>query len=230
MREQTLTLILFLAINLLKAQNPLVKQWDKRFGGKNHDWFRAFQQTTDDGYILGGTSISGMNGDKTQSLWDTCNCTKKGDYWIVKIDSLGNKQWDKDFGGTYYENFYSLHQTADGGYILGGYSESGISGDKTQPVLGYDDYWIIKIDSLGNKQWDKTFGGTCSERLYALQQTTDRGYIMGGYSCSSTFGGYDYWVVKTDSLGNWQWDNNFGGSAMEKLLSLQQTFDGGYIL
>jgi len=81
------------------------------------------------------------------------------------------KQWDKRFGGTSIDEFYSFQQTKDGGYILGGYSSSGISSDKTQNTKGGNDYWIVKIDALGNKQWDKDFGGTGDDELYSLQQT-----------------------------------------------------------
>src|SRR4051812_22708364 len=117
----------------------------------------------------------------------------------------------------------SLQQTADGGYILGGWSASGIGGDKTQPLWGWQDYWIIKIDSSGTMQWDKRFGGTDIDRLYSLHETADGGYILGGYSRSDisgdktqdTIGGIDYWIVKTDSLGNKQWDKDFGGTSDE---------------
>jgi hypothetical protein len=94
------------------------------------------------------------------------------------------KQWDYRFGGTGNDDLYSLQQTSDGGYILGGRSYSGISGDKTQPSWGGWDYWIVKIDSFGVKQWDKRFGGTGDDELFSLQQTTDGGYILGGSSLS----------------------------------------------
>ncbi|MBK8415951.1 MAG: hypothetical protein IPL22_16475 [Bacteroidetes bacterium] len=73
---------------------------------------------------------------------------------------------DKDYGGTDFDYLYSLQQTTDGGYILGGYSSSGIGGDKTHASWGAEDYWIVKIDSLGNKLWDKVFGGTNSDLLF----------------------------------------------------------------
>ncbi len=214
------------------CQNPLVKQWDKRFGGTSDDKLYSLQQTADGGYILGGASHSGISGNKTQATWGL------DDYWIVKINSLGTKQWDKDFGGTSQDLLYSLQQTSDGGYILGGKSFSGMSGDKTQPKWGLNDYWIVKIDSLGNKQWDKDFGGVNDDHLYSLQQTADGGYILGGYSQSgisgdktqTTWGSWDYWIVKTDSLGNKQWDKDFGGTDYDYLYSIQQTADGGYIL
>ncbi|HRC32318.1 MAG TPA: hypothetical protein PK736_02625 [Bacteroidia bacterium] len=224
-------LITFYTTNF-HAQNPLVKQWDKRFGGTDFDLLSSLQQTSDGGYILGGISLSGIGGDKTQPSWGSY------DYWIVKIDSLGNKQWDKRYGGTDSDLLTSFQQTSDGGYILGGRSESGISGDKTQPSWGNDDYWIVKIDSLGTKQWDKRFGGTSYELFYSLQQTTDGGYILGGLSWSGisgdktqpSWGSYDFWIVKISSLGNKQWDKRFGGASDDILYSLQQTTDGGYIL
>ncbi len=197
---------------------------------------KSFQQTADGGYIIGGYSFSDISGDKTQPSWG------HADYWIVKIDSLGNKQWDKRFGGIESDVLYSLQQTSGGGYILGGASRSEIGGDKTQPSWGGgsdDDYWIVKIDSLGNKQWDKRFGGTYYDALYSLQQTVDGGYILGGRSVSDSSGdktedswGFleDYWVVKTDALGNKQWDKRFGGIGTEQLTELKQTHDKGYIL
>ncbi len=217
---------------IVKTDSLGNKEWDKDFGGTNGDVLYSLQQTADGGYILGGSSLSGIGGDKTQSTWGGY------DYWIIKTDSLGNKEWDKDFGGTDYDFLYSLQQTADGGYILGGVSNSGIGGDKTQDTIGSLDYWVIKTDSLGNKEWDKDFGGTDTDWFYSLRQTADGGYILGGYSYSciggdktqATWGVDDFWIVKTDSLGNKEWDKDFGGTNDDVLRSLQQTADGGYIL
>src|SRR6187397_1424386 len=86
------------------------------------------------------------------------------------------KLWDADFGGNDDEHFAALQQTKDGGYITGGYSSSGISGDKTQNTRGSDDYWILKTDSNGVKQWDKRYGGISVDQLTCLQQTKDGGY------------------------------------------------------
>ncbi|HKR04106.1 MAG TPA: T9SS type A sorting domain-containing protein [Bacteroidia bacterium] len=236
MKKINPTLILVLFMNFLFAQNPLVKQWDKGFGGLKDDELFSCQQTSDGGYILGGRSSSGIGGDKTQAAWDPSG--QSYDYWIVKTDLLGNKLWDKTFGGTNNDWLYFLQQTTDGGYILGGTSKSGISGDKTQALWGLWDYWIIKTDSLGNKQWDKDFGGTNDDYFFSLQQTSDGGYIIGGYSGSgisgdktqNSWGWWDYWIIKTDSLGNKQWDKDFGGTYADYFHSLHQTTDGGYIL
>jgi len=217
---------------IVKTDASGVKQWDASFGGNSDDYFQSLDQTTDGGYILGGYSYSGISGDKTQA-------SQGGfDIWIVKTDANGIKQWDARYGGSDYDNLASIRQTTDGGYILGGFSESGISGDKTQTSQGGFDYWIVKTDGNGVKQWDARFGGSSNDGLYFLQQTTDDGYILGGQSDSGISGdktqtsqGYeDYWIVKTDANGMKQWDARFGGSNQDLLFSLQQTTDGGYIL
>src|SRR5690606_27864271 len=116
-------------------------------------------------------------------------------------------------------------------------SSSEISIDKSQTSESYD-YWVIKLDACGNKVWDKTLGGSGEEAINSLQQTSDGGYILGGYSqcgigrdkSQPSRGGWDYWMVKLDASGNKLWDRTFGGSGYDRLFSLQQTSDGGYIL
>lgn len=232
--------ILLIACDI-NSQIPLVKKWDKRFGGTDVESLWDFQKTSDGGYILGGDSRSDIGGDITQSNWDTSLGT--ADYWIIKLDSFGNKEWDRRFGGLNEEYFTSLINTKDGGYLLGGSSNSGISGDKTQ--LNWDtsnfntDFWIVKIDSIGTKKWDKRFGGLKSEFLQSLIETSDNGYLLGGYCFSENNGdksepswssNSDYWIVKIDSLGVKQWDRRFGGYGSDHLFDLKQTKNGGYIL
>ncbi|MFN7708505.1 MAG: hypothetical protein ACK5QE_07580, partial [Sphingobacteriia bacterium] len=128
------------------------------------------------------------------------------DYWIVKLDANGNKKWDKTLGGSRWDELNSLQQTSDGGYILGGWSlsDADIAGRKSEDSRGDRDYWVVKLDANGNKQWDRTLGGSGIDRLNALQQTADSGYILGGWSASAASfeksensrGGTDYWVVK----------------------------------
>ena len=185
----------------MKTDANGVKQWDAAFGGDNDDWLTDLHQTTDGGYILGGWSWSQASGDKTQ------NTQGDNDYWIVKTDANGVKQWDADFGGNSNDYLNPVLQTTDGGYILGGYSSSGISGDKTQASIGGTDYWMVKTDANGKKQWDVQFGGTDFDFLNALDQTKDGGYVLGGYSASGMGGDKsqasqglnDYWIVKTDA-------------------------------
>jgi len=103
---------------------------------------------------LGGWSWSGNSGDKSQRTRGA------NDYWIIKIDGNGVRQWDAAFGGSSNDYLNPIEQTADGGYILGGYSSSPISGDKTQDTKGGTDYWMVKTDSKGVKQGDADFGGS----------------------------------------------------------------------
>jgi protein involved in ribonucleotide reduction len=194
------------------------------------------QPTSDGGYILGGTSDSGVSGNKTTPNFGGA------DYWLVKVDGSGNKQWEQVFGGSGNEQIYSVQPTSDGGYILGGYSTSGVSGNKTTPGLGGSDYWLVKVDGSGNKQWEKVFGGSGDDVIQSVQPTSDGGYLLGGSSTSGVSGNKttpslssleefgDYWLVKVDGSGNKQWEQVFGGSGDDVLYSVQPTSDGGYIL
>ena len=231
-------LLLLLFAFAVPAQNPLVKQWDKTYGGTLREDLNCLLQTADDGFILAGNSYSEISGDKTEDLRGA------DDFWLVKTNANGLKQWDKRFGGESQDELLSMQQTRDGGYILGGFSTSDSSGDKSQnawPHLGYPtyDYWLVKIDSEGNKQWDKTLGGTGGDFLRCLQQTFDGGYILGGNSTSDSSGDKtqsfrggagDYWIIKVDSLGDKQWDKRYGASRDEEFRALLQTPDGGFLL
>jgi len=207
-------------------------QWQNTIGGNDIDHLYSIQQTSDSGYILGGWSVSNISGDKTE------NCFGSHDFWIVKTDSSGNVQWQNTIGGLGGDDLRSIQQTSDGGYILGGTSDSDISGDKTENSNGSYDYWIIKTDSYGAIQWQNTIGGDGPDFLYKVSQTTDGGFILAGNSSSnisgdkteSTKGGYDYWIVKTDATGNIQWQNDIGGGGDELLYCIQQTIDGGFVL
>lgn len=207
-------------------------QWQNNIGGSNYDYLYSIQQTTDGGYVLGGSSNSGISGDKTESTRGNF------DIWVVKLNAAGNVLWQNDIGGSNEDYLFSIQQTTDDGYILGGHSISGISGDKTEACQGLEDYWVLKLDAAGNIQWQNTIGGNNSDLLNSIQQTTDGGYVLGGYSSSSISGdkteplqgSADLWVVKLDATGNIQWQNDIGGSSTDRLISIQQTTDGGYIL
>jgi len=167
-------------------------------------WIKQFNGTTPaNSYDAGGITLSGISGNKTDSL--------RGfeDYWIVKIDSSGNKQWDKDFGGnTDDDQFGSISQTLDSGYLLSGTSYSPISGDKTENNLGVEQSWIIKTDAEGNKLWDKTIFTTGHDELSFSLQTIDECYAIavttpagiGGYKTETNQNPnnsyYDYWIIK----------------------------------
>jgi hypothetical protein len=213
-----------------QAQSPV--QWERSFGGADTDFGSVAATTRDGGYILGGYSYSEISGVKESAHYGG------GDFWIVKLNSSGARQWDASFGGENYEGIHALQQTADGGYILGGVSFSGLSGNKSAVQHGEGDFWIVKVDSSGAKEWDRALGGSSHDVLRALQQTTDGGYIVGGVSASPVsgnktsvnYGATDYWVVKFDAAGDKQWERSFGGSEADELQTVRQTRDGGYIL
>jgi hypothetical protein len=187
--------------------------------------------TSDGGFIIGGTSDSPIGADKTQA-------SRGGtDYWILKLDSTGNIQWDKTFGGSGDEDLHSIIQTSDGGYLIGGDSRSPISGDKTENKYGINDYWIVKTDASGIKLWDKVYGGLDYERYMTSLETADHGFLHAGQSSSGvggtktdvSMGGIDYWLVKTDSVGTPQWDNAYGGNGDDNLNAMELTRTDGII-
>jgi hypothetical protein len=190
------------------AGAPPATEWDKTFGGTGADRAFSVQQTVDAGYIMaGGTTSNGAGGE---------------DAWLIKTDSSGNKTWDKTFGDTGDDLALSVQQTADGGYVLAGWTES--------YGAGAYDAWLIKTDSSGNKTWDKTFGGTSWEYISSVRQTADGGYVLSGETASFGAGGRDAWLIKTDPSGIKTWDRTFGGTSWDYASSVRQTSDGGYVL
>ncbi len=161
---------------------PPRQQWDKTLGGSAYDELHAVLVTPDGGYLLAGTSVSPASGDKRE------NGPGGGDYWVVKLDRNGTKQWDKTFGGLGSDMLTGLAPAADGGYLLAGTSASPAGVDKREDSRGGNDYWVVKIDSGGAKVWDKTFGGTNADDLIDLVATPDGGYLLGGTSTSGKGG------------------------------------------
>jgi hypothetical protein len=230
-----ITAFLLFAPSKVQSQSPNII-WQNSIGGLVEDDLFTLLQTRNGSFILGGESWSGISGDKTESNF------LYNDFWNVKVDSTGNIVWQNTIGGMGNDNFRAIDTTTDGGFIIGGYSNSEISGDKTETHLGVDDfsgdYWVLKLDSIGNVVWQNTIGGNSVDELFAIKQTLDGGYILGGESLSdSSFdksennkGFSDCWVVKLDSLGNIEWENSFGGTGTEHLFSLDISIDGGYII
>lgn len=221
-------------------------QWQKTFGGEDHDRISCIRPTPDGGYLVGGTSeatflaIAGTNisgGDKTDTVrgW--------ADYWILKLSSTGAIQWQKTIGGAGEDRLVSMDLTTDGGYILGGYSNSGISGEKTDTCRGTFDYWILKLSSTGAIQWQKTIGGNGADLLSGIRQTPDGNYLLSGASASGSSGekagnGYggttDFWLLKLDPTGQIIWQKTLGGTSSSlELLEMPADLlptDQGYIV
>ncbi len=258
---------------LVKTDSSGNKQWDKTFGATESDIARSVQETSDGGYILAGCTRSygagsydawlvriNSNGDILWHAalggtgWDVVESVQQtfdggfiltgytGSYgdvfydaWLVKVDCNGCVQWNTTFGGFGRDVAESVSQTSDGGYIIAGSTQpqgSYLFAAGFMNPLGVDfaDVWLVKTDSNGNKQWDKTFGGDDWDTAESVQQTSDGGFILAGYTKSYGDGDSDFWLIKTYSNGIKQWDKTFGETDGDYAYSVQQTSDGGYIL
>ncbi len=247
-------------VYLIKTDASGDTLWTKTFGGVTLDWAESVHQTTDGGFIVTGVTDSYGAGNR--------------DVYLIRTDAGGNALWTKTIGGTSDDEGYSVQQTADGGYIVVGSTDSYGAGDSDVYLIktnssgdtlwtktiggvnteagsfvqqttdggyiltgstrscgaGNDDVYLIKTNSSGDTQWTKTIGGADSDHGYYVQQTTDGGYIIAGYTESCGAGNSDVYLIKTDSSGNTLWTKTVGGSGNDQGESVQQTIDGGYIL
>lgn len=216
--------------------------WQKTLGGYAMEKLLSITQTKDGGYILGGTSSSNRTTINEKQAVDLNQKTEDGkgnlDYWVVKLKSSGDVEWQKTIGGIYVDELKSIHQTSDGGYILGGYSNSPESGNKTEPNFGLSDYWVVKLDKDGEIIWQRTYGGDKDDKLFSLIKTKDGGFILGGSSNSgathtkskSNKKGTDYWVVKLDENGGIEWQETYDYGMNDMLTSIIQTEDESYLI
>ncbi len=179
------------------------KQWDKDFGGTSVENFVSLAAVSSNKYLVGGTSFSGVSGNKT--------LPNKGgtDFWVILLDSIGNKLWENVIGGVNGADYlYYIYPMSDNGYLLSGYSYSSISGDKTENNLGNSQAWIVKLDSTGAKQWDKTIFTTANDGAAVVAFPDDGCYVIA-VSTLAGIGGYktqanwdtteqtkDYWIMK----------------------------------
>jgi hypothetical protein len=184
--------------------------FERTYGGVGHDFGTSVQQTSDGGYIIGSTTNSFSGGFKSQ------------DIYLIKTDSLGDTLWTRTYGGTYSDYCFSVQQTQDGGYVLTGWINSYDTGG--------GDVFLLKTDSLGNTHWLRSFGGALEDVGYSVDQTSDGGFIIAGWTFSFGAGGSDVYLIKTDSLGNTLWTKIFGGILSDAGRSVQETSDGGFII
>lgn len=218
-------------IYILKLSAEGDKQWDAMYGGYGEDYARSVVQTTDGGYILAGTTGS-YNINPTYNNGDGWK-----DYYVIKLNSGGMKEWDATFGGWDIEYARCIIETKDGGYILTGSTRSQLNTTYGSHQGNFDIY-TIKLNRNGTKAWDSLIGGNYKEHAYSITQTADLGYIIAAKSQSRSispvhghhYGGYDMYLVKLSQSGTKEWDALYGGSYDDVAYSIVQTDDSGYIV
>ena len=216
---------------VVKISNEGTILWSKTYGGTGDDRGQKIIKTNDGGYALVGYSRSN-DGDVS---------TNEGlqDYWIVKINALGEIQWEKSFGFPGLDRAFSIIQTEDNGYFITGFLDvtaSNGEGNDDFQKHGVGEFWGIKLNAAGDKEWRRYFGGTDNDRSYDAIQTEDNGFLMIGSSESNDFditnsnGSYDFWVVKVNAEGTKVWEKSYGGSEIDVGYAIATTGNGRYII
>jgi uncharacterized repeat protein (TIGR01451 family) len=211
---------------ILKIDNNGNIIWENTFGGSDNDIPYSAKETQDGGFIIAGESSSN-DGSLTTNNGNS-------DFWVIKIDSQGSLLWQKNYGGSNDDRASSLSVTTDGSIIVGGTTNSW-DGDIVGNH-GNNDYWVIKLNNLGDLIWQKPYGGTSTDELKELITTTEGNIVLTGYTSSNNGdvsgnnGESDVWVLKVDINGNIIWQSCYGGNSQEIALSLVETIDNNLIL
>jgi hypothetical protein len=195
-------------VYLIKTDGHGDTLWTRAYGGTNEDYANSVQQTTDGGYVVAGSTQSFGAGD--------------GDVYLVKTDAHGDTIWTRTYGGLSSDVGYSVRQTSDGGYIIAGLTSSFGAGN--------NDVYLIKINAQGDTLWTRTYGGTDDDEGHSVEQTTDGGYIVAGFTGLYGPSGGDVYLIRTNSSGDTLWTRTYGGSCEDAGNSVQQTADGGYVI
>jgi hypothetical protein len=214
---------------------------DYTYGGSSQEECAGIVLTSDNGFLVGGSTGSSVSGEVTIAPRSTGNMYAPIDYWLFKIDAQGNKVWEKRYGGDGDDRLVKVLPAAHGGYLLCGWSNSTISGDMTATPKGTQNYWVVRIDALGNKRWDKRYGSATSEQLSTALATPDGGFVLTGITGGPVKtpsgdrsqlikGDADIWTIKLDSLGNKQWDSTLGSLEGDYVYGVANTPSGGIAL
>lgn len=218
------------------------EEWQCTLGGPGQDLVKAVVQTKDGGYIIGGSSASPISLKVRKG--DTDPYGKRHDnlggldFWIIKLDSKGKVAWQRTLGGQYTDILESIEPTNDGGFIVGGYTNSPSSTDKALDGFGEGDYWVLKLDKNGDTEWQQVLGGEQDDHIACVTQANDGGYILAGNSASAATGnksrsnksGTDFWVVKLDEKGEILWQRTYNTGKVDVLTSLVENKDSTILL
>jgi len=196
---------------LIKTDSKGNLQWDRMYGDTSFDTAYSVEQTIEGGYIATG------------STWP--HGSDNSNILLIKTNPIGYIEWNRTYGSSDHEIGYSVKQTADAGYIIVGSKKISLAPEEYSTNI-----WLIKIDPLGHMSWNRTFGGEKYDLGSSVQQTTDGGYIIAGSTDSFSNGSSDIWLIKTDAVGQIQWNKTFGGSGFDSAVSVVQTADNGYLI
>lgn len=226
----------------LSAQ--LSVEWERTFGGTGWEELNAMTLSSDGGYVFAGLTTTDGPAPGTEVSQNTLDTVQwpdfNGDFWVTKTNGDGDLLWEKRYGGKQLDRLFDIRETADLGLIMGGESMSSTGAMRTDPTRGGLDYWIVKTDANGAKQWDKAFGGTGTDILRKILPLPDGGFLLGGYSNSNigptsdkkedSRGGFDYWLIRLDASGNELWQKTLGGDSTDVLNHLEPTPDGNFLV
>ncbi len=182
--------------------------WQKCYGGSKDDMANCVRETRDRGYIIAGKTTSFSSGGS-----DLC---------LLKLDSSGEMEWQKNYGGSRDEEANSIRETSDGGYIVVGVTSSF--------GIGLENFWILKLTKNGETEWQKIYGGKQEDVALCVQQTQGDGYIIAGYTHSFGEGGVDFWILKLKPNGNIDWQYTYGNTSDDFAYCIRETVDQGLIV
>ncbi|HEX7320669.1 MAG TPA: hypothetical protein VF399_10000 [bacterium] len=182
--------------------------WTRCYGGSNDELATSVEKTSDNCYVIVG--------------WTTSYGAGGHDIYLLKINQQGDALWTSTYGGLDYDFAWDVAEVAGNGYIIAGVTES-LSDS-------FGDVYLIKTDNVGSIVWSKTYGGDNVDVGSHVQQTYDGGFMIAGWTISSGAGSVDFYLIKTDSLGDTLWTRTYGGDSMDVCYSAQQTLDSGFIM
>jgi len=241
----SITFFVLASLPFIGSVGASSEMWSQTYGGVERDVANSVVETSDGGYALTGDGSLFVKTDehgnvewtKTYegtSLVETSDggyaiagytwsySAGASDFWLVKTDAQGNMEWNKTYGGADSDHAYSLVETPDGGYALAGYTYSF--------GAGRNDFWLVKTDRYGNMEWNKTYGGAGFDRASSLVVTSDGGFaIAGGVNGMDNYAEEDFWLIKTDSCGNMEWNKTYS-KEVDQAYCVIETTDGGFVL
>jgi hypothetical protein len=202
--------------------------WSKTYGGSMDDYGYSVHENPDATLVIASYSKS--------SDVDVPSNLGMHDFFIFKTDAQGNIIWKKSYGFSSHDHAHKVISTSDGGYFIAGFIDYSGIGKSMATLHGVGEFYGLKLDSEGNKLWDRYFGGTQNDRIFDVVEADDTGLVMVGYSESNDFdaddnhGSYDFWVVKVSNSGTLVWKKSYGGSGIDQPYGIAKTMNNSYLV